>query len=187
MGKFKRTTFIIYLKFYNLSLLCKFTFIIFFWLCRDDIETILSKKIYFMDMPLEISYLYRENDQGFIIIVHYSLILILPNLCIWYLLIQTLVNIFTDQRSMDLEKFNTVQKYITLEESFEQQMETFLNVVSLTDKDIKTFYDPICQDLKTVIQQVYHKCKIFTFGSTAMGLGLKTSDLDVLLNIGTKF
>ncbi|XP_014212816.1 terminal uridylyltransferase Tailor-like [Copidosoma floridanum] len=68
--------------------------------------------------------------------------------------------------------------------SFERQLDKFLAKIVLTDEEIRTRYEPICFKIDEIFRPIFPKCTTRRFGSTACGLGLKDSDLDIFFNPG---
>ena len=80
--------------------------------------------------------------------------------------------------------FEHLKPIFEQESSFETQLTSFLNTVTLTDIEIETQYESVCVHLNRLFQQTFPKCKTYRFGSTVTGLCFKKCDLDVYMDIG---
>ncbi|EZA62587.1 Speckle targeted PIP5K1A-regulated poly(A) polymerase [Ooceraea biroi] len=61
---------------------------------------------------------------------------------------------------------------------------TLLKAIQLTESELPTRYDVICNNVENMFKYIFPQCKLHRFGSTMAGLGLKQSDLDMYLYIG---
>lgn len=68
--------------------------------------------------------------------------------------------------------------------TFDEQLEAFLDRVSMSDVEIETKYEPTCRTLENIFRNVYPCCRIHRFGSTISGLGFKHCDLDIYVDTG---
>ena len=68
--------------------------------------------------------------------------------------------------------------------SFDDQLASFLNTITLSESEIETLYESVCLNLNRLFQQSFPKCKTHRFGSTVTGLCFKKCDLDIYMDIG---
>ncbi|XP_051173359.1 uncharacterized protein LOC127289463 isoform X1 [Leptopilina boulardi] len=67
---------------------------------------------------------------------------------------------------------------------FDNELASFLNKLTLSDDDIQSTYEPVCESLNKLLRQTLPKSRIHMFGSTSTGLCFKNSDLDIYIDIG---
>lgn len=68
--------------------------------------------------------------------------------------------------------------------SFDEQLTSFLNVTALNEVEIAALYEPICQMLNQLFRQTYPSSSAHRFGSTVTGISFQNCDLDIYLNTG---
>ncbi|XP_026826568.1 poly(A) RNA polymerase, mitochondrial [Ooceraea biroi] len=94
-----------------------------------------------------------------------------------------------DERSRFMERGDALSyagtRYaIEKTSEFNDEMMTLLKAIQLTESELPTRYDVICNNVENMFKYIFPQCKLHRFGSTMAGLGLKQSDLDMYLYIG---
>lgn len=86
--------------------------------------------------------------------------------------------------TMNVINLDFVQSKFIQEDTFDKQLDAFLNAVQLSTNEFQTRYEPICQHLRDIFVSIFPTCQIFKFGSSMTGLGFKNCDLDIYMYIG---
>ncbi|XP_043477255.1 uncharacterized protein LOC122508168 [Leptopilina heterotoma] len=68
--------------------------------------------------------------------------------------------------------------------TFDEQLKSFLSVTALNEVEIAALYEPICQKLNQLFRQSYPLSTAHRFGSTVTEISFQNCDLDIYLNIG---
>ncbi|XP_014238181.1 terminal uridylyltransferase Tailor-like isoform X2 [Trichogramma pretiosum] len=102
-------------------------------------------------------------------------------------MVLSLVSGFGDDKSLQNDTrdlSNSNDSRLDTETIISDQLNKFLNTIALSDAEVKQRNAVILEDLEKVIRPLLQRCKLYTFGSTETGLGLKNADTDIYLNPG---
>ncbi|KAL7303316.1 hypothetical protein TKK_0004506 [Trichogramma kaykai] len=100
-------------------------------------------------------------------------------------MVLSLVSGFGDDKSLKNDtRDRSNDNNSKLDSEISNQLNKFLNTIALSDAEVKQRNAVILDDLEKVIRPLLQRCKLYTFGSTETGLGLKNADTDIYLNPG---
>ncbi|XP_034951431.1 speckle targeted PIP5K1A-regulated poly(A) polymerase-like [Chelonus insularis] len=84
----------------------------------------------------------------------------------------------------EIEDVDLITYALDEETTFDGQLDRLLSLIQSDDSEVRARCDNVCASLDRVLSKIFPKCKAIRFGSTVTGLHLKTSDMDVFLDIG---
>lgn len=80
--------------------------------------------------------------------------------------------------------YDRIKNAIENEVTFDNQLTALLNAVQLTEFELTTRYNVICNHLDEIFRSVFPECRTYRFGSTVAQLSFKESDLDIYMYVG---
>lgn len=83
-------------------------------------------------------------------------------------------------------KYEKIKSQLEEKSSFEEQLDFIFENILLSEEEVQTIYNEICTNIQTEFRRQFPDCVAYKFGSTVSGLGFKSCDLDIYVDIGNK-